>query len=125
MPTARRCWLSTQEIRTQAIRNLRRQLGIGAAIRTTPPAANARSAAPVKTSQQQGTAMPDTYLTQDELANRWRLSPRTLERWRCKKTGPNYIKIGGRILYAIGDVLEHERQRRAEIKTSPILGRRR
>jgi hypothetical protein len=37
--------------------------------------------------------MPDIYLTQAELARRWRISPRTLERWRWKKTGPCYTKL--------------------------------
>ncbi len=66
--------------------------------------------------------MADSYLTQAELAARWRVSPRTLERWRWKKTGPSYTKIGCKVTYAIEDVLQHERRRRAEIKTSPILG---
>ena len=39
------------------------------------------------------------YLTQSELAVRFRVSPRTLERWRWLKTGPNYTKLGGRIVY--------------------------
>jgi hypothetical protein len=66
--------------------------------------------------------MADTYLTQAELARRWRISPRTLERWRWKKTGPCYTKLGCKVAYGITDVLEYERRRRAEIKTSPILG---
>ena len=66
--------------------------------------------------------MPDTYLTQAELAARWRLSPRTLERWRWRKTGPSYTKLGCKIGYALADVLDYERRRRSEISTSPILG---
>lgn len=66
--------------------------------------------------------MPDSYLTQSELAARWRISPRTLERWRYRKSGPSFTKIGCKVTYAIEDVLEVERRRRAEIKTSPILG---
>ena len=66
--------------------------------------------------------MADKYLTQAELALRWRLSPRTLERWRWKKTGPSFTKLGMKVGYALDDVIEYERRRRAEIKTSPILG---
>jgi hypothetical protein len=66
--------------------------------------------------------MSDTYLTQTELAARWRISPRTLERWRWRKTGPSFTKIGSKVTYALSDILEYERRRRAEIKTSPILG---
>lgn len=61
------------------------------------------------------------YLNQDELAARFRVSPRTLERWRWLKTGPNYIKLGGKIVYALTDVESYERRRRAETHSS-ILG---
>lgn len=65
--------------------------------------------------------MPLSYLQQDELASRWRISPRTLERWRWRKTGPSYTKIGGRVVYAVEDVEAYERRRRAETHSS-ILG---
>jgi hypothetical protein len=62
-----------------------------------------------------------TFLTQVELAARWRISPRTLERWRWLKIGPNYHKFGGKIGYALDDILAYERRRRAETHSS-ILG---
>jgi hypothetical protein len=62
-----------------------------------------------------------TYLTQTELADRFRISPRTLERWRWLKTGPNYTKLGGRVFYVLKDVEAYERRRRAETHSS-ILG---
>ncbi len=52
--------------------------------------------------------MPITHLHQVELARRWKLSPRTLERWRWLGQGPRYLKIGGRVVYRIEDVEEHE-----------------
>ena len=61
------------------------------------------------------------YLTQSELAVRFRVSPRTLERWRWLKTGPNYTKLGGRVVYALTDVETYERRRRAETH-SAIIG---
>ena len=36
------------------------------------------------------------HMNQDDLAERWNISPRTLERWRWVGQGPRYIKIGGR-----------------------------
>jgi len=36
------------------------------------------------------------HLNQIELSRRWRISPRTLERWRWLGEGPQYLKIGGR-----------------------------
>jgi hypothetical protein len=44
--------------------------------------------------------------TQDELAARWHLSPRTLEQWRWLGKGPRFLKIGARVLY---DEIEIER----------------
>ncbi|MEM7530259.1 MAG: helix-turn-helix domain-containing protein [Pseudomonadota bacterium] len=47
-------------------------------------------------------------LTQKELAERWRLSPRTLERWRTNRTGPRFVCLGGRVVYRVADVLAYE-----------------
>lgn len=44
------------------------------------------------------------HLNQVQLARRWSLSPRTLERWRFHHTGPSYLKVGGRVLYRLTDV---------------------
>ena len=45
-----------------------------------------------------------THLHQVELARRWRMSPRTLERWRWLGLGPQHIKIGGRMIYRLEDI---------------------
>lgn len=52
------------------------------------------------------------HLTQLELARRWRISPRTLERWRWLKTGPAYLRIGGRIVYQLEDIRKFEANKR-------------
>ena len=54
------------------------------------------------------------FLTQGELAKRWRISPRTLERWRWLGTGPTYIKVGGRVVYALTDTEAYEAAQRHE-----------
>lgn len=51
--------------------------------------------------------MPPVYLNQVELARRWRMSPRTLERWRWLRQGPPYLRLG-RIVYRLEDVEEFE-----------------
>lgn len=58
--------------------------------------------------------MPVRHLTQFELAERWRISPRTLERWRWLRLGPQYIKIGGRVVYLLGDIEAFEAAKRTE-----------
>ena len=44
------------------------------------------------------------HLNQTDLARRWRISPRTLERWRWLKQGPVYLKLGGRVAYRTQDI---------------------
>jgi len=52
--------------------------------------------------------MSITLLHQAELARRWRISPRTLERWRWTGQGPAYLKLGGSVAYRMEDVLAYE-----------------
>ena len=56
-----------------------------------------------------------TCLNQTELAARWSISARTLERWRWTGEGPAFLKIGGRVVYRLEDELAYEqaRQRRS------------
>ena len=53
--------------------------------------------------------MRETCLNQTELAARWKINPRTLERWRWIGDGPRFLKIGGRVIYRIEDVEAFER----------------
>jgi hypothetical protein len=50
------------------------------------------------------------HLNQVELSRRWSISPRTLERWRWLGQGPQYLKIGGRVVYRLDDVEAYETQ---------------
>jgi hypothetical protein len=52
--------------------------------------------------------MKETHLNQLELAVRWRISHRTLERWRWTGEGPKFLKVGGRVVYRLSDVEEYE-----------------
>lgn len=54
--------------------------------------------------------MREIRLNQTELAARWKISPRTLERWRWVGEGPQYLKIGGRVIYRMEDVEAYERE---------------
>jgi len=51
-----------------------------------------------------GVSMNVKHLNQVELAERWAISKRTLERWRFQKVGPNYLKLGGRVVYRLKDI---------------------
>lgn len=50
-------------------------------------------------------ASPPRYLCTKEAARFLSLSARTLEKHRTYGTGPVYRKIGGRVVYALGDLL--------------------
>ena len=54
--------------------------------------------------------MREICLSQIDLAARWRISPRTLERWRWCGEGPSCMKLGGRVIYRLEDVLAFENQ---------------
>ncbi len=67
------------------------------------------------TEHRERTMQTRTCLNQTELAARWTISARTLERWRWTGDGPAFLKIGGRVVYRLEDVLAYEqaRQRRS------------
>jgi hypothetical protein len=46
----------------------------------------------------------ETCMTQTELAERWRISEATLERWRTESGGPLYLKPGNQVRYRLQDV---------------------
>lgn len=48
------------------------------------------------------------HLNQVQLARRWSLSPRTLERWRWIGQGPQFLKVGGRVIYRLSDIEAYE-----------------
>lgn len=50
----------------------------------------------------------ERHLNQVQLARRWSLSPRTLERWRWRQQGPDFIKAGGRVVYSIEAITAFE-----------------
>jgi excisionase family DNA binding protein len=52
--------------------------------------------------------MEQNFLTQSELAKRWGISPRTLERWRWAGEGLRFVKIGGLVRYRLEDVEAYE-----------------
>jgi hypothetical protein len=49
-----------------------------------------------------------THINQRQLAKRWNVSPRTLERWRWLARGPVFLKLGGRVVYRLEDIENYE-----------------
>ena len=65
------------------------------------------------------------HFTQRDLAQRWAMSERTLESWRWRGFGPDYLRLGGRIVYRLADVeaFEHEQLRSSTSRASPFGAR--
>ena len=53
--------------------------------------------------------MERNFINQIELARRWGVSPRTLERWRWLGEGLPFIKLGGRVVYRLSDIEAYEK----------------
>ena len=48
--------------------------------------------------------MDAQHLNQTDLATRWNMSRKTLEKWRWRNMGPRYLKLGSRVRYSIADI---------------------
>lgn len=55
------------------------------------------------------------HFTQRDLAQRWAVSPRTLERWRWSGEGPQFLKLGHRVVYRLEDIIAFEAERLHEL----------
>jgi hypothetical protein len=53
-------------------------------------------------------ACPAIYLTERDVAERWRLSPKTLQNWRVAGRGPRFWKFGQAVRYRLDDVIAFE-----------------
>lgn len=56
----------------------------------------------------------DVFLTQEELAERWKLTVRTIQIMRKEKKGPAHTLIASRPLYKLADVEAYEEQQRRD-----------
>lgn len=52
--------------------------------------------------------MGTPFLTSRQVAERWKLTPETMKKWRCAGKSPPYRKMGGRILYKAEDIKKFE-----------------
>jgi len=66
--------------------------------------------------------MSEVCVNQKELAARWKISHRTLERWRWAQEGPRYLKICGRVVYRLTDVEAFERQVQSSAEEQTVEG---
>lgn len=57
---------------------------------------------------------PRLTLRERDLAHRWSVSQRTLQRWRKEGYGPTWLTIGGNIRYRLSDVEDFEAAQSSE-----------
>ena len=56
----------------------------------------------------------NSYLTTKELSQRWKINPNTIEHWRTNGFGPEFIRVGRKILYSLESILEFEQKNKAQ-----------
>ena len=54
--------------------------------------------------------MNKDLITPEILAQRWNLNPTTLSQWRWNGRGPQYLKLGRRVMYRLEDIEAFEEQ---------------
>lgn len=52
--------------------------------------------------------MQKMMINEVEPAERWNLSPKTLQRWRSEGRGPRFMKMSRRVVYPMDEILEFE-----------------
>ncbi|NEB30779.1 helix-turn-helix domain-containing protein [Streptomyces sp. SID14446] len=60
-----------------------------------------------------GVALPDRYLTPDDIAEIFEVPKETVYQWRKKRTGPPGFRIGKHLRYDPADVLAHVAERKS------------
>jgi predicted site-specific integrase-resolvase len=60
------------------------------------------------------------HLTPRQLATRWQVSEKTLERWRHEGTGPAFLKVVGRVLYPVQHIEAMEAERIRLVSTKSL-----
>ncbi|MGB2331060.1 MAG: helix-turn-helix transcriptional regulator [Pseudomonadales bacterium] len=56
----------------------------------------------------------EDFLTEQEVADLFRLLPTTLRQWRFNKKGPTYYKLGGAIRYRESELIDFINSSRIE-----------
>jgi predicted site-specific integrase-resolvase len=60
------------------------------------------------------------FLTPDQVAERYQVSPDSLKEWRYKGVGPKYLRIGKRVRYRVSDLERWEQEREAANHAQPV-----
>ena len=59
--------------------------------------------------------------TETELAHRWNVSIKTLQRWRSEERGPPYIKLSKAVRYPVDEIVTYEQAIREGMSNEVLL----
>ena len=76
-------------------------------MRSTTPARTGRTS-PLGSPAHESLPAERMVFTEADLASRWGMSPKTLQRWRMEGRGPHYLKLGKRVNYPLNAVIAFE-----------------
>ncbi|MBL8420856.1 MAG: helix-turn-helix domain-containing protein [Dechloromonas sp.] len=65
--------------------------------------------------------MTEPAFTETELALRWNISPKTLQRWRYEGVGPPYIKLSKAVRYPVDNIVAYEQANRQGMPNDAAL----
>jgi helix-turn-helix protein len=77
---------------------------------TLPKRAQQAAGKPLGVDGEPVSSLDEIFLTDEELASRWRLSPKTLRNARVAGTLIGFVKIGRSVRYRLSDVIAFEQQ---------------
>ena len=59
--------------------------------------------------------------TETELALRWNISIKTLQRWRSEERGPPYFKLSKAVRYAVAEIVSYEQTNRQGMPNDAVI----
>lgn len=57
--------------------------------------------------------MPEQFLTIEDVADRYKVSPWTVRKWRAQSNGPKGIRLGRHVRYPLSECEKWEDEQRA------------
>lgn len=73
------------------------------------------------TNDERSAMLTEPAFTETELALRWNISPKTLQRWRYEGVGPPYIKLSKAVRYPVDDIVAYEQANRQGMPNDAAL----
>jgi len=64
------------------------------------------------------------HLNQTQIAERWSISQRTLEHWRWEGTGPQFLKLGRRVVYRLKEIEAYKETNLSHIQPKQVTYKR-